>query len=92
LRPDGLTGRQADGASPPVASALRWYIAGRAGEDIAARMRREADALLAELDDEQRPGAALEFGDEAARRWIEYRRLSSGSSLTGKIEWLPACS
>lgn len=44
-----------------------------AGDQIAARMRQEAGALLRELDDEQRKLAALEFGDDAARRWIEYR-------------------
>ncbi len=36
-------------------------------------MRQEASALLRELDGEQRKLAALEFGDDAARRWIEYR-------------------
>lgn len=36
-------------------------------------MRQEAGALLLELDDEQRMLTALEFGDDAARRWIEYR-------------------
>jgi hypothetical protein len=36
-------------------------------------MRTAATALLAELDDEQRALAALPFGDEAARRWLEYR-------------------
>jgi hypothetical protein len=44
-----------------------------AGDEIAARMRREAGALLRELDDEQRELVALGFGDDAARRWIEYR-------------------
>jgi hypothetical protein len=43
------------------------------GGEIAAQMRQEAGALLRELDDEQRKFAALEFGDHAARRWIEYR-------------------
>jgi hypothetical protein len=36
-------------------------------------MRQEAGALLAELDGEQREFVALEFGDDTARRWIEYR-------------------
>ncbi len=36
-------------------------------------MRQEAGALLVELDGEQRKLVALEFGDDAARRWIEYR-------------------
>jgi hypothetical protein len=44
-----------------------------AGYEIAAQMRQEADALLKELDDEQRKLTALEFSDDAARRWIEYR-------------------
>jgi hypothetical protein len=44
-----------------------------ADEQIAAQMRHEAGALLRELDDEQRKLTALEFGDGAARRWIEYR-------------------
>jgi len=36
-------------------------------------MRQEAVSLLGGLDDEQRKFAALEFGDDVARRWIEYR-------------------
>lgn len=36
-------------------------------------MRQEAGALLRELDAGQRELVALEFGDDAARRWIEYR-------------------
>jgi Protein of unknown function (DUF3500) len=36
-------------------------------------MRQEAGALLAELDVEQRKSVSLEFDDDAARRWIEYR-------------------
>jgi len=52
-----------------------------AGDEIAAQMRREAGALLRELDDEQRKLASLEFGD-AARRWIEYRpHLRPGGCL-----------
>jgi hypothetical protein len=43
------------------------------GEGTAARMRSAATALLGVLDDEQRAQAALPFGDEAARRWLEYR-------------------
>jgi hypothetical protein len=46
-----------------------------AGDQIAVQMRQEAGALLRELGDEQRELAALEFGDDAARRWIEYRPL-----------------
>jgi len=36
-------------------------------------MRAAATELLAELDDGQREFAALSFGDEASRRWLEYR-------------------
>jgi hypothetical protein len=43
------------------------------GDEIAGQMRQEAGALLRELDDEQRMLVALEFSDDAARRWIEYR-------------------
>jgi hypothetical protein len=41
--------------------------------DVAAHMRSAALRLLGELNDEQRTAAALSFGDEAARRWVEYR-------------------
>lgn len=45
-------------------------------------MRQEAWALLRELDDTQRELVALEFGDDAARRWVEYRPLPRpGGSL-----------
>jgi hypothetical protein len=37
------------------------------------RMRQEAGALLRELDADQRDLVAVDFGDVAARRWIEYR-------------------
>ena len=43
------------------------------GGEIAAQMRQEAAALLRELDNEQLKLVALEFGDDKARRWIEYR-------------------
>jgi hypothetical protein len=36
-------------------------------------MRSAALAVLAALDDEQRALAARPFGDDAARRWLEYR-------------------
>ena len=42
-------------------------------ETLAASMRAAASGLLAALDDDQRELAALSFGDEAARRWLEYR-------------------
>jgi hypothetical protein len=41
--------------------------------DLAAAMRVAAARLLAALDESQRVLAALPFGDEAARRWLEYR-------------------
>lgn len=44
-----------------------------ASNEIAEQMRQEATALLRELDDEQRTLAALDFADDSARRWIEYR-------------------
>src|SRR5271165_2805650 len=40
---------------------------------IGASMRTAAAELLAALDDGQRELAALPFGDEALRRWLEYR-------------------
>jgi Protein of unknown function (DUF3500) len=40
---------------------------------LASSMRAAATGLLAVLDDDQRQVAALPFGDEAARRWLEYR-------------------
>jgi Protein of unknown function (DUF3500) len=43
------------------------------GEGVAARMRAATTALLQSLDDEQRELAQRPFGDEAARRWLEYR-------------------
>jgi len=42
-------------------------------DPTAASMRATAAELLAALDDEQRELAALPFGDEALRRWLEYR-------------------
>jgi Protein of unknown function (DUF3500) len=42
-------------------------------ESLAAQMRAAASAFLAGLDERQRSLAGLEFGDEQARRWIEYR-------------------
>ncbi len=42
-------------------------------DQIAASMRAAAADLLAALDDGQRDLAALPFGDDALRRWLEYR-------------------
>jgi hypothetical protein len=40
---------------------------------LAAQMRTAAAAFLSGLDERQRAQAGLEFDDEQARRWIEYR-------------------
>jgi hypothetical protein len=45
------------------------------GSGTAAQMRRAAMALLGTLGDQQLAQAALPFGDDAARRWLEYRPL-----------------
>lgn len=42
---------------------------------MAAYMRAAATAFLRELDDEQRELAALSFGNDAARRWLDYRPI-----------------
>lgn len=42
-------------------------------DSVAAQMRVAASALLDGLDERQRALAGLEFGDDQARRWIEYR-------------------
>ncbi|HEY1617882.1 MAG TPA: DUF3500 domain-containing protein [Streptosporangiaceae bacterium] len=56
-----------------------------AGESLAAQMRTAASALLGSLDDErQRAAAALPFGGDDARRWLEYRpRPRPGACLAG---------
>jgi hypothetical protein len=41
--------------------------------DLAAEMRSAAMRLLRGLDDSERELAALPFGQDAARRWLEYR-------------------
>jgi Protein of unknown function (DUF3500) len=40
---------------------------------VSEQMRSAAMTLLRAMDDEQRAQAALPFGDEPARRWLEYR-------------------
>jgi Protein of unknown function (DUF3500) len=50
-----------------------WYTGRMRADGLAGQMRAAAAALLAGLDDEQRALAALGFGDEQARRWLEYR-------------------
>jgi hypothetical protein len=53
-----------------------------ASGNTAAQMRQAARALLRELYDEQRELAALSFGNDAARRWLEYRpNRRPGASL-----------
>ena len=42
-------------------------------DSLAGEMRTAAAALLAGLEEEQRALAALSFGDDEARRWLEYR-------------------
>ena len=48
-------------------------------ESLAGQMRTAARALLAGLDDSQRELAARPFGDDAARRWLEYRPPCCGA-------------
>src|SRR5580692_1350729 len=51
---------------------------------LAAGMRARATSLLSAMDGEQRGRAAFAFGDEAARRWLEYRpEPRPGACLTG---------
>ncbi|MGA3153596.1 MAG: DUF3500 domain-containing protein [Streptosporangiaceae bacterium] len=42
-------------------------------DSLLAQMRSAATVLLAALDDQQRAVAARPFGDDGARRWLEYR-------------------
>jgi hypothetical protein len=52
-------------------------------DTLPARMREAASALLGLLTDGQRAQAALPFGDDAARRWVEYRpEVRPGACLT----------
>jgi len=51
---------------------------------LAAQMRTATSALLATLSAEQRAQAALPFGDDTARRWLEYRpEPRPGACLAG---------
>ena len=43
------------------------------GHDLARQMASRAAELLGHLSDAQRAQAAYPFGDDAARRWLEYR-------------------
>lgn len=55
-----------------------------AADDLAARMRSAALALMATLDDDQRSLAIHPFADTAARRWLEYRpEYRPGACLDG---------
>src|SRR5260370_26190953 len=42
-------------------------------DSLPGQMRIAAISLLARRDDQQRETAARPFGDDAARRWLEYR-------------------
>jgi hypothetical protein len=54
------------------------------GDDLAARMRAAARALMTAMDDEQRSLAVRPFGDTADRKWIEYRpERRPGACLDG---------
>src|SRR5437588_5257360 len=44
-------------------------------DSLPGQMRSAAMSVLAALDEEQRALAARPFGDDAARRWLEYRPL-----------------
>ena len=58
-----------------------------AADGLPGQMRSAALALLAALDDEQRGLAARPFGDEAARRWLEYRpRRRPGATIAAMGE------
>jgi hypothetical protein len=53
-------------------------------DSLAAQMQSAAIVLLENLTEEQRALGARPFGDEVARRWIEYRPLPRpGASLAG---------
>lgn len=55
-----------------------------AADDLAARMRSAALALIDTLDNEQRALAVRPFGDTAARKWLEYRpEYRPGACLDG---------
>jgi len=53
--------------------AVSCYTGRMTGNDLAAQMRGAASVLLGELDGDQLALAALPFGDDGARRWLEYR-------------------
>jgi hypothetical protein len=53
-------------------------------DSTAAQMRRAATAFLQALTEEQRDQATFAFGDDAARRWLEYRpNRRPGACLAG---------
>src|ERR1700756_2142163 len=54
-------------------------------ESLAGQMRTAARALLAGLDDSQRELAARPFGDDAARRWLEYRPRSRPGACLAEL-------
>jgi hypothetical protein len=63
-------------ARPCRGRLLHWYPGVMAAESVSGRMRPAAAALLTALDEEQHQLAARPFGDDAARRWLEYRPRS----------------
>ena len=53
-------------------------------DDLAARMRSAALALIGTLDEKQRTLAVHPFTDTKARRWLEYRpEYRPGACLDG---------
>jgi hypothetical protein len=54
------------------------------GDSTAAQMRQAATVFLQALNEEQRDQASFAFGDDAARRWLEYRpNRRPGACLAG---------
>ena len=49
------------------------YTGRMAADSLPGQMRLAATSLLGALDGPQRALAALPFGDDGARRWLEYR-------------------
>src|SRR5215472_7542999 len=54
-------------------------------ESLAGQMRTAARSLLAGLDGRQRELAARPFGDDAARRWLEYRPRSRPGACIAEL-------
>ncbi|MBO0819918.1 MAG: DUF3500 domain-containing protein, partial [Nocardiopsaceae bacterium] len=72
------------GARAWTVIAVSGYTGRMGADDLAARMREAALALLAALDEGQRELAARPFADAGARRWLEYRpQHRPGACLDG---------